>query len=914
MNRPMHPLIAPLFLLSLCFSTAWARGDEMAGGGPGAGASQSDGWTTLWSGGDPMESGEFASTGGGWQERDDMLVPREKKGGDLVTTRAFEHFELEFDFKAPARGRSAVVYRANRWKYPDAPDFEITGSTHKDASKPLLRTGAMGELYPPTADAGKPDGEWNSARIVAIGDQIEHYLNGVRVVEADLKSDEWNRRLQARFRMGDDLRKRAGFGRARGLIILQQGEVNVAFRNIRIRRLDEAGEPMAFEDVVDPAVADTERNWQPGLSLYIYQLERDASPGELPVEGQTPNIAKRVEAAVLKSSDLEGIDGPFMAVFDGSIEVPTELPYVIRYDGDSGDWRPYATIGTTPVLRPEWNRTGEQEFTLGRGWRPFKMIVIGRTGRGGSGGKILAFRTGLTGTRQMSGVSSDHLRTIEPPVYVTSPGPKRAQRPTLERGPGGPGDAQPLIGVHPGYDLYQARPASFEPRVTGIDFLPDGRLAILSWTKRRGDGLKAQQTGELYLLTGVQGSNPQAIKVEKITDRLDDPMGLCVVDGDIYISEKFRLSRWHESSDGKWTDTTIAEGWPGSGNFHEFSFGLVKQKGVFWIALSSAINQGGATSDPQPVKDRGSVITIDPDTGEWTIVASGIRACNGIGVGPDGEVFGGDNQGGWLPSSKINHYRQGAFFGHFTNPPTEFQNGTPNEPGAWDAPAVWLPQGEIGRSPGGFAMFPDDSPFAGQMALTDVAYGGLRRVYLEKVNGEYQGSVMRFTQGLEAGTNRILWHDGAFYIGGIGRGDEQNWGWKRTLHGLQKLVPNGKSTFEILRAEARNDGLVLRFTQPVNREQAAKPESYHAEQWYYQPTKNYGGRKIDEETLEVQSVTVSDDGKSVFLKLPDMKEHIHGRVVYVRLRGLYSADGEFPWATEVWYTLTRRPEAKGPGF
>ncbi len=897
----IRPRFSALLLVLCCLLPSLARGQDSG-----------DGWTTLWDGGDPMKSGDFASAGDGWETREGALVPQEKKAGDLVTTRGFEDFELEFEFRADEKAEGGVVYRADKEKSPDAPEFAINGSGSKPAQKDLRQMGAMTDLYSPTADAAKPAGEWNTARIHAVGDGIEHYLNDVRVVEVDLKSDAWNRRLQARFGE-NEAGKRARFGRGSGVIIFEQGNRGVAYRNIRIRRLDAEGKPAAYENVVDPLRAEPDRNWQPGLSLYVYQLEKDASPGELPVEGQTPNLAKSVDSIALKKEDLEGVEGPFMAVFDGSILIDAEPSYKtkIRYEGDSGDWRPYATIGSTPVLRPEWNRTASQKFTLGRGWRPFKMIVIGRTD---SKGESLWFKITKPGEREMYNVSADHLRTIVPPVYVTSPGTKRAQRPTLQRGPEGPGDAQPLISVHPGYDLYQARPASFEPRVTGMDFLPDGRLAITHWRKGRGEGLKAQQTGDLYVLTGVTGDNPEAIEVKKITDTLDDPMGMTVVDGDIYVSEKLKLSRWHEESDGSWTSTTLAQGWPGSGNFHEFSFGLVKQHGKFWIALSSAINQGGATSDPQPVKDRGSVITIDPDTGAWDIVASGIRACNGIGIGPDGEVFGGDNQGGWLPASKINHYRQGAFFGHFTNPPTKFQNGTPQETGEWDAPAVWLPHGEIARSPGGLAIFPDDSTFAGQFALTDVAYGGLRRVALEKVGGEYQGSVMRFTQGLEAGTNRIVWHDGAFYIGGIGKGDEQNWGWKRTLAGLQKLVPNGKDTFEILRAEARNDGLVLRFTQPVNREQAARKESYLAKQWYYQPTKSYGGRNIDETTLDLESVTVSDDGKSVFLKLPDMQEHEHGRVVYIRLRGLYSAEGDFPWATETWYTLTRKPDARGPAF
>ena len=68
---------------------------------------------------------------------------------------------------------------------------------------------------------------------------------------------------------------------------------------------------------------------------------------------------------------------------------------------------------------------------------------------------------------------------------------------------------------------------------------------------------------------------------------------------------------------------------------------------------------------------------------------------------------------------------------------------------------LWLPQNEIANSPEHPAVMLTSGPYAGQMLIGDVTYGGLQRAYLEKVNGEYQGALFRLTQGLEAGVSEV---------------------------------------------------------------------------------------------------------------------------------------------------------------
>src|ERR1044072_8740848 len=128
-------------------------------------------------------------------------------------------------------------------------------------------------------------------------------------------------------------------------------------------------------------------------------------------------------------------------------------------------------------------------------------------------------------------------------------------------------------------------------------------------------------------------------------------------------------------------------------------------------------------------------------------------------------------------------------------------------------------------------------PFAGQRGVADVTYGGIQRAFLEKVEGEYQGAYFRMTQGLESGiTHMALEDDGSIIVGGLGAGG--NWGQTGKLDfGLQKLVPNGTTTFDIQKMELVDGGFKLTYTKPVSDATLTDLKTkYQAKQWHYAPT------------------------------------------------------------------------------
>lgn len=519
----------------------------------------------------------------------------------------------------------------------------------------------------------------------------------------------------------------------------------------------------------------------------------------------------------------------------------------------------------------------EAEVALRAGYHPLQIDYF--QGGGGRGLQLKWARSG-----------SPEFKVIPESNYTHKRSEKDADLRKMSGAVGGiPGDGFPLKYVHPSYKLSQARPDEFLPKVAGMSFLSDGRLVVSTW----------DAMGGVYLLDNVESGDPKKIKMKLIAKGLAEPLGLHVVDDTIFVLQKQELTKLVDLDGDDIIDEyqCLAKGWKASANFHEFAFGLAYKDGYFYATLATAILPGGASARPQ-IPDRGKVLKISRATGSIEFIARGLRTPNGIGIGPDNELFVADNQGDWLPSSKIVHVKPGAFYGSYSVDSIAVA-GMPVQ-----QPVVWLPQDDIGNSPTEPILL-NDGPYKNQLIHGDVCYGGLQRVFMEKVNGDYQGCVFMFSQGLEGGTNRLARApDGSLYVGMIG--NPGNWSQvDKFWYGLQRLQYNQQSTFEMLAVRAKSNGLEIEFTEPLRHGDGWDPAHYLVKQWWYQPTINYGGPKMDEMELPVQSASVSGDGKKVFLLIPGIKP---GHVVHLRLRNLPVSDlGHEIWTTEAWYTMNAIP-------
>ena len=448
-----------------------------------------------------------------------------------------------------------------------------------------------------------------------------------------------------------------------------------------------------------------------------------------------------------------------------------------------------------------------------------------------------------------------------------------------------PGFGARLDKIHPSYSLINIRPSWFKPRVGAMDFLPDGGLVVSTW----------DSIGSVYLLRGVENNNAEEVIVKQIASGLHEPLGLKIVDGKIFVLQKQELTELIDHNGDEIIDEyrNICSSWGATSDFHEYSYGLEYRDGYFYANLGLGMRlMKHELQDP----DRGSVIRIGHE-GEFEIVSFGLRQPNGIGFGTDGELFLSENQGQWVPACKIIHLREGDFHGCQYGTGDRYKGMIPTPP------AVWLPQDEIGNSPGNPILL-KDGPYSGQMIHGEITHGGLKRIFLEKVNNTYQGCVFRFSQGFEAGINRIVYGpDGGIYIGGVGMNG--NWAWEGKQYGLQKISYNGKNTFEILSVRALSDGLIIEFTEPLANRNGDQKKDYNLSHWRYETTSSYGSPKYDQEALTIIQLYLSHDTKTVRLRLKELKE---GYVIHIQLNeNITSTSGQKLWSGEAWYTLNNIP-------
>jgi hypothetical protein len=172
----------------------------------------------------------------GWQVIDGALT-RVDSAGDIVTNDQYGNFELALEWRVAKGGNSGIFYRVGEdADYPWRTGLEmqvLDDAKHPDGRSPLTSAGALYAMYPAPRGVVRPAGEWNAVRIVVRGNHIEHWLNGVKVVEAELGSPDWEARVKR-----SKFATMPGYGRnSAGHIGLQDHGDRVAYRDIKIRPL-----------------------------------------------------------------------------------------------------------------------------------------------------------------------------------------------------------------------------------------------------------------------------------------------------------------------------------------------------------------------------------------------------------------------------------------------------------------------------------------------------------------------------------------------------------------------------------------------------------------------------------------------------------------------------------------------------
>jgi len=200
-------------------------------------AEKNAGWVLLFDGKsvNGWHSYQKSEVGAEWQVSDGVLSLTKGGGGDLITNTAYENFELSLQWKISPKGNSGIFFRVvETEKYPwlSGLEYQLLDNAHLP-EEPIEQAASLFALYAPVKDVTLPTGEFNTARIVVNHGKVEHWLNGVKVVEYTIGSADFLARVA-----GSKFAKFPEFSVHKlGYIGLQDHGNPVYFRSIKIHPL-----------------------------------------------------------------------------------------------------------------------------------------------------------------------------------------------------------------------------------------------------------------------------------------------------------------------------------------------------------------------------------------------------------------------------------------------------------------------------------------------------------------------------------------------------------------------------------------------------------------------------------------------------------------------------------------------------
>ncbi len=448
---------------------------------------------------------------------------------------------------------------------------------------------------------------------------------------------------------------------------------------------------------------------------------------------------------------------------------------------------------------------------------------------------------------------------------------------------------------------YLLPPAGAQVEVGGMDFLPDGRLAL------------STRRGQVWIVDDPLASDPKDAHFKLFAEGLQEGLGLHVVDGEICVLQRAELSRLRDTDKDGVCDTieTICNSWGVSGNYHEFAYGLpVDREGNFYVSLNLGFTEPKWWHGRSLAPYRGWIVQISK-TGALKPFAFGFRSPCGLGMDDAGRLLLTDNQGDWEPVCPLYVVHPNEFHGAPASlewtPQYQETKSVPSLTNPPDmprvAPALWMPYGWT-RSTGDMRTIPRDGKFGpggGQLALAELTNGLVLRADLEEVRGQTQGACLMLRQRVGSAIRVLFGKDGTLFAGLTNRG----WGGLSPSSGVARVRWNGRMPFDIEHVHLLQDGFELTFTEPLSANWKPDPGRVQATQYHYDWWWEYGSPERGTRLLSGTTLAPSADRKSLVVRFADLAA---GEVAKVKLEGLVSQLGKPLLHDEFAYTVNQLPE------
>lgn len=407
-------------------------------------------------------------------------------------------------------------------------------------------------------------------------------------------------------------------------------------------------------------------------------------------------------------------------------------------------------------------------------------------------------------------------------------------------------------------------------RLTGIDFMEDGKVAIVSTID-----------GEIWRVEGITQSTGE-LSWTRIGTGLFQPLGVKVKDGDIYVTCRDQIAILRDLNGDGITDfyESFNSDHQVTEHYHEFAMGLqTDAEGNFYYAKS------GRHARESLIPRHGTLIKVSADGSTSEILANGFRAANGVCINPDGSFYVTDQQGFWNPMNRINRVTKGGFYGNM------WGYGAPEDSSddAMIQPMMWVDM-KYDRSPSELVWAESDKwgPLNGSLLNISYGYGKVFVVMTQQTANNEQGGMVELpVPQFPTGIMRARFNpaDGQMYMTGMSA-----WATSRMIQvgGFYRVRYTGKSLNLPIELKALNSGMKLTFSEPLDKKIATDPNRYEINTWDIKRTRRYGSKRYNEQSLKISKVSVSEDGKSVLIHLPKIKPSWIMEIMY----DLKSAKGQ----------------------
>ena len=393
-------------------------------------------------------------------------------------------------------------------------------------------------------------------------------------------------------------------------------------------------------------------------------------------------------------------------------------------------------------------------------------------------------------------------------------------------------------------------------RFTGLDFFPDGRIAVCSWD------------GDVWIVTPSPSQLVTSLSWQRIASGLFQPLGLKIVGGKIHVTCRDQLAVLHDLNDDSEIDfyQCLNNDHQVTEHFHEFAMGLqTDADGNFYYAKS------GCHGKPAVVPHHGTLLRVSQDGARTDILANGFRAANGVCLNPDGSFFVTDQEGFWNPKNRINWVTvpasgQPNFYGNMLG----YHNVTDTSDSAMVPPLCWITN-EFDRSPAELLWVDSNrwGPLQGALLNLSYGYGKVFLVPHEKVRGTMQGGMSEFPlPTFPTGVMRGRFHptDGQLYLCGMFA-----WAGSATYPGgLYRVRATGQPMHLPVGLQATKSGLMLTFTDALD-PTSLDLKKLSVKTWSLKRTANYGSKHFDEQSLTVRDASLSVDGRTLALEVNEIR-------------------------------------------